>query len=501
VREPVKLYPFQEACAEKLGRSEVVSRLIGDDMGLGKTVEALYIDGLLRRDREKAYKRPTLIVAPQGVHESWVRHISMVNHTWEPGRGIISIDRKNRAPFAQAVKKGGYCYYIIHYEALRLVPELKSVQWFHIICDEVHRVKNRKAQQTRALKELKTYYKTGCSGTPADNAPQDLWSILNWLYPKQFSSYWRYVKQFCREELTETKGATFRKIVGANAEAMPQLHAMMDPFYIRRLKTEVIDLPEKYYTDKFVDLLPGQRKAYNQMRKDMIAWIGEHEETPLTASVVVAQLVRLQQFALASPAISYDHIITRRAREVAAEMGVEPVPERRTRIQLEEPSSKLDALMEVIEDNPDEAIVVFSQSRSMVELVGRKLASRKIPTGLYTGKMSKEERDYSKDAFQGGDLRVFAATIAAGGEGIELFRSSTCCMLDRHWSPTKNIQAEDRLHRIGQTWPVQVIDFIARDTVDLGRRAQIATKWKTLQLLLGDIVDIDQYTEEVQRGN
>jgi SNF2 family DNA or RNA helicase len=470
----VVLRQFQQEAVDKVGTTKLASRLLGDDMGLGKTYQALVVDCRLRRD-PRAYKAPTLIVAPLGVHESWERHIKALHDHWKPPYPISIIDPKKRGPFVASLKEG-LCYYIVHYEALRLIPELREVNWFHIIADETHRIKNRKAQNTRAMKALPTLFKTGVSGTAADNMPQDLWSVLNWLYPRQYSSYWRFVKTYCIEELTQGRGATFRKIVGVNPDTIGQLHAEMRPWFVRRLKANVLkELPDKIPTDRYVNLYPSQRRAYDQMRKDMIAWIGEREDTPLTAGMVVSQLVRLQQFALASPIYSEDG-----------------------KIVLDEPSSKLDSFLEIEEDNPDEQIVVFSQSRSMVELVARKLAARKVPTCLYTGKVPKHQRDYNVQAFQGGDFRVLAATIAAGGEGITLTASSTVVFLDRHWNPTKNIQAEDRLHRIGQDWPVQVIDIIARDTVDLGRRAKIAAKWSTLKLLLGDNVDIDKYAEAAQ---
>lgn len=91
------------------------------------------------------------------------------------------------------------------------------------------------------------------------------------------------------------------------------------------------------------------------------------------------------------------------------------------------------------------------------------------------------------ERFQRGETRVFAGTIQAGGVGITLTAASTVVFLDRNWSPALNLQAEDRLHRIGQAESVQVIDIMARDTVDLGRHAVIEMKKGWIQQLLGDI--------------
>lgn len=480
---PIELWPPQQVAVAKLGKLDLSSRLIGDEMGLGKTVTGLAIDDKLRGRQRRDAK--TLIVAPLAVHDHWRKHVLRV----VPGARVFVIDRKDRLGLAKALRQP-YTHYIVHYEALRLkgseIP-IRNVVWFHIIADEVHRIKSVKAQQTRAIKALRTTYKTGLSGTPADNKPQDLYSILNWLWPKKYSSYWRYVEMYCQMETTEGKqGQTFRHVVGVNTAAIPELHREMHPYYIRRLKSAVLkDLPPKYWTERTVELPLKQRRMYDQMRKHMLAWVGEHEDQELSAPVVIAQLTRLQQFALATPEVSYKMVMNRKTGEL----------ERKMVVVLREPSAKLDDLEEVLLENINEPLVVFSQSRSMIDLVETRL-SRHTSVGKYTGQVPQAVRDKNVELFQRGDLQVIALTIRAGGEGIELFRGSNVVFLDRDWSPSKNNQAEDRLHRFGQKNAVQVIDITARNTVDLGRRAEIASKWRTLKLLLGDTVDTELFEQE-----
>lgn len=491
----MKLYQHQIECVEKVGwdaytrnTSMAASRLIADDMGLGKTYEGIAVDSDLRKDKY-AYRRPTLIIAPSGVHTDWADSIMNYNASWnkEDSNTLIRvIDRKNRQLFVNALKDWETwrsdpgimtsCYFIMHYEGLRLIPELRDVKWFHIICDEVHRIKNRTSQQTRHLKALDTKYKTGLSGTPADDKPQDIWSILNWLWPKTYRSYWKFVNQTCVFEDSDLQklkyGRTFKKIQGVNPEGVKALHATIAPYYVRRKKGDVgIDLPPKTYTTRYVELGPQQRRTYDEMRKDMLAWMGEQRDVPFVATAVISQLVRLQQMALATPVISVDGHV----REMMS------------------PSAKLEELQEIIDGNPNESLVVFSQSKSMVNFTVKTLSSRGTTILPYTGDVSQANRDRTVQAFQRGDVQIFAGTIAAGGEGITLHRASQCIFLDRAWNPTRNRQAEDRLHRIGQENPVQIIDLIARNTVDLGRRQRIANKWSQLALILGDNVDEEQY--------
>lgn len=526
--EKIKLYKFQQECVDKLGVPELVSRLVGDDMGLGKTFEAIVIDMRLRVKTKSTIRsqapsvplpiRRTLILAPLSVHGHWSKHIKAL---WPQAR-VYVMDREGtpaqgRAAFRAALKRN-YNYYICHYEAVRnkdLLPDIRRVNWFHVIADECHRLKGRKTQQTRAVKTIKPKFKTGLSGTPAEDKPQDLWSPLNWLWPNVYRSYWKFVGDNCEQENTcqecggtsmgengpiihtsrcTKQGTTFKKIVGVKESAIPALRREMSRYTVRRLKTDpgILDeLPPKTYTDIEVELSPRQRKAYNQMRKNMLAWIGEHEDQPLTAAVVVAQLCRLQQFALASAHIEMRPVKRRTTGQV----------EMVRVIVLEEPSSKLAALEELIDDHPNESFVVFSQFKSMANMVARKLESKKITVGLYTGEVRDQQvRDRTVDLFQRGSVQVFVGTIAAGGESITLHRSSTVVFFDRHWTPTKNVQAEDRLHRSGQRHPVQVIDIVAKNTVDLGRRTKIAAKWSTLKKLLDEKVDMEEYEEEVNYG-
>jgi SNF2 family DNA or RNA helicase len=493
----MELYTFQEVPIAKF--LPVNFALIGDDMGLGKTVEAIVLDKEKRNtygpEFRKRGKPMTLIVTPKSVFGSWQDHLA----DWAPDLKVVTIDPKNREPFLYAVAKAKADVYICHWESLRLMPELRKVHWFHIIADEVHRAKNRKALQTKSLKILSAEHKLGLSGTAADNSPLDFWSVANWLWPKLFSSYWHYEREHIiwkhhNAGYCNAKGCTednvfhrrpYKEIVGI--ENVDELHRMIEPFYIRRLKEEVAqDLPDKYYTDITVDLHPQQRRAYNQMRDRMLAWVGEHEDEPIAASIVISQLIRLQQFTCAHGEVI---IVTVRYRKCAtckengyAECQSHEIP----KLQLTEPSSKLDTVMEIVNDNPNKQLVVFGQSRQVIEMLGARLESANVPAALLTSGTKDIVRPQIIRDFQSGRYRVFAATIKAGGEGVTLTAASTAIFLDLAWSPAKNHQAEDRLHRIGQKNAVQIIRLIAAETLDAERNEQIELKWSWLRRLLGD---------------
>lgn len=475
-------------------------------IGLGKTVEALAIDSQKRKDygTEFATKRGkvmTLVISPLTVIGSWVDHFKQ----WQPHLKVVVIDPRDRNLFISAAKRARGDVFICHWDALRLMPELKKIYWFHIIADEVHRAKNRDAQQTRALKNLPAMHKLGLSGTPADNRPDDFWSVLNWVRPDLFSSYWGFCRKhvlfrvhnkgFCLACELEGKDAfhknQYREVLGC--DLLEELHASIESFYIRRLKEDVLkELPDKYYSTIYVSLGPQQRRAYEEMRKNMLAWVGTHENEPIAAPVVVAKLVRLQQFACAYGRIEEvkvrvkcdDYVNCNRAHE---RFRGEPYHnELREKLFLNDPSTKLDAVMDLISDNPKKQIGFFAQSRQLIEMLEERLRQKDISAAILTGKTKQEDRAKIVEDFQCGKRQIFAGTYAAGGIGITLTAASTVGRIDRPWSPSADQQAVDRFHRIGQKNAVHVIDFVARDTIDAERNDKIDWKWDILRRLLGD---------------
>lgn len=454
----IKLYPFQEDDVNKLKLQPHV--LNANDMGCGKTYEAIALD--LERRIEGHGK--TLVISPKSnVGSPWHSHYEELTDL-----KVVSLDPKQRENSWKNFVNSDADVLCLHWDILRMMPQLQTINWLHVIADECHRGQNRKAQTTKALKKIKAQYRTAMSGTPITNQADKLWSILNWLYPKEFSSYWKFYGRYCDVEIMPQG---FHKIKGPKNEA--ELLARIDKFYVRHLKKDrccehhpngvLPDLPDKYYSKIEVELTGKQATAYKQMKKESIAWIGQNESTPLVAPVVVAQLTRLQQFA-----VSYAE-----------------VNENDGSVTLAEPSSKLDALMELI-DSTDKQIVVFSQFAQAIALLNNRLAANGISYSCIMGSVSATNRQKAVEDFQAGRSRIFTGTIAAGGVGLTLTAADTIVFIDRTWSPALNIQAEDRIHRIGQKNAVHVIDIMAKGTVDLGRAQKVDLKLSWIKKLLGD---------------
>ena len=453
-----KLYPFQREDVERIVNKKAPSHLIANDMGTGKTYEAIALDIHFRKPGVRIFKEEdpkTLVVTPLSTISSWADTFKDLTDL-----RVCVLSSRNKPRGKEYLEKGNYDVYIINWESLRLWLDLglKKRRWNHVIADEVHRAKNRKAKQTKALKQIKTKFKTGMSGTPIINRPDEIWSIMNWMWPKLYTSYWRFYERYVDYEI----GYPGQYHIYKGVKNIYELKAELNSFMTRRTKGEVLpDLPEKYYTERRIKLKPEQKRPYEQMRKDMIAWVGSNESQPLVASVVVSQLMRLQQFALASCEI------------------VDGEVEMRT------PSAKLDALRDIVLDNPGEPIVVFTQFAKMARLTESVMAKQVDRVEVIDGSVKGSTRGEIINDFQEGKIDILIMTIAAGGVGITLTRANKVVFLDRSWSPAVNMQAEDRLHRIGQENAVQVIDLIAEDTVDLGRLQKLGQKWSMIKQLIG----------------
>lgn len=450
--------PLWDHQQEEITRLERQPRvLIGWQMGSGKTLGAIERDLRIRKKVDEPAFR-TLIVTPLATHDQWQRTIERE----VPGAKVIVIDPKDRDAFLSQAGQ----YYIMHYEALRLMPELRGV-FQHGIFDECHRLKNRKAKQTVAAKKLKIPFITDMSGSPADNHPADFWSILNHLWPKAFGSYNRFIDNYVEYEIGYPNG--FKKLLGPKPAWIEKGLPAIAPAYSRVLKADVMKhLPPKVRDTIYVDLYPEQRELYDQMRDEMIAWVKAQRDElePLVATAAIAKLVRLQQFAIGTMNYYEDDDVYRMTL----------------------PSSKLDRIADEITENPDEQFVVFSQFKGPLILLDHVLKRRGSSSVKHTGDESQKVRKAARDSFSQGRVQCFLSTIRAGGEGIDGLHNhcSRMFFVDLDWNPSKNEQAEDRLHRGGQEFPVQITTVVARNTVDFGRSVTISNKKEWLLQMLGD---------------
>lgn len=429
------LFPYQQDAVNFAAGKQSI--LVADEMGLGKTTEALAIANQDSGDHR------ILVIAPNAIKLQWIDEIQKCL----PGLPTVALRRTSLALKNIPIPDEGV--FIVNWEALHFMPQLKDVSWDWIIADEAHKAKNRNAKRTKALKMLTTRRKLALTATPMANRPDELWSILNWMYPRVFTSYWKFYENFV-EYITSWGG--FHEITGVKngKELSRLLHRVM---IRRRIEDVIKDVirPKPIYIP--VVLGPKERRAYDDMAKTIKvvkkrlvpakAYIGEDEDEYLEARTVLAQLTRLRQFAGAYAKLNEDD-----------------------RVRLTEPSAKLDAAMEIIE-NTDQPIVVLTMFKDLVYLLAKRLSNAKISYAMYTGNENEAAKATAKNNFMRGTAKVFVATIQSIGLGVDgLQVAPTFLFLDRSWSPLDNEQAEGRSRFHLQNRPVNFIYLLAEGTVD-----------------------------------
>ena len=217
------------------------------------------------------------------------------------------------------------------------------------------------------------------------------------------------------------------------------------PYLLRRTKTEVLsDLPEKTEQTLFCELGDQQRKAYDDLR--------QHYRNELTT--------RIGQQGIGRSRIAVLEALLR-LRQAACHPGLIDAN------RIDDPSTKLDTLLEQLDEVLDEGhkVLVFSQFTSFLAILRRKLDERgrtyEYLDGKTTDRQSRVER-FQEDS----DCRLFLVSLKAGGQGLNLTAADYVYILDPWWNPAVEAQAIDRAHRIGQTRPVFAYRLIARNTVE-----------------------------------
>lgn len=467
----MKLLSFQRPGVAFLVKNR--RAILADPMGTGKTVQLIRTLQVLAEMGENPF--PALVVCPNSTKLStWSESLS----TWAPELTHQVID--GNATERRKQIESGADVLIIHWEAVRLhsrlagygtisltekektPKELNELGLRTVICDEAHKGKDPKAAQTRAVWALlhKAEFRYLASGTPVAQNIGDLWALLHGVEPDWFPAKTKYLDYFADTSLNYFGGI---EVHGVDPQHREQFFKIIDPL-IRRIPKEAAlpQLPPKLPVQiRHTPMSPKQKKAYNEMRDDMVAQLDDL----LVAPNPLSQLIRLNQFASASATVDENGDVT-----------------------LSAPSAKVDDLVDLLEEMGEEPLVVAAVSRQLIELAAAKLTKLKISHGLVTGAQSVFERQEAVTRFQAGHLRVILLTLGAGAEGITLTRASRMLFMQESYSEIQNMQAQDRIHRIGSEIhdSVQIIVQIAPGTVEENRLELLATKRMRMEEVVRD---------------
>ena len=384
-----------------------------------------------------------LIIAPLGTYWGWWDTIQRQTG-YESNIERIDSSKTGKEAFENLkAKKPGW--YIVGREYFRRLEWDKVVPDIAII-DEVHFAQNRQSKSFKTLMKLKPKFRLALSGTPAGNRFEGMWAITRWLWPTIIpKSFWGWVYDWCR---TGYSPFSQMEILG---EKNPGEFAKSLPCYIRLEPAKEI---ETRYEPRYVELVPAQKKIYDKFQKDLVVWLGEN---PMVAEVPIAARIRLRQITLATPSI------TETGEVVFEDDAV---------------STKYKALQEIIDDNPDDAMLLLTDSQKFASLVTKRLNSNKVQAFEWSGKATQPQREEAKQLFMKGGLKYIVAVIPAIAEGVDGLQNicSTVVWLSHSDSNVLNQQVLDRVRRRGQKEIVNVYDIIARNTFDEGQLSTLVQR-------------------------
>ncbi len=458
-----KLWDFQRSSVRFL--TNVTKGILAHEMGTGKTVIACSALAHLR-------PRHTIIVCPTVVMWSWVDHLQdwadIKPTVLEAGfrtEPIVEMDRlismrgnrSQRSEFLlELAVEPEFCL-VLNLAQLRIhVDELVALEGEVFIVDEAHRIKNARAQQSKAAHRVArtTDYTWLLTGTPVRTNYDDYYSLLHTIDPVRFSGYWNFVNTYLHSVPGIWGGVD---ILGIKDET--RFNQMLSMYLFRKTKEEVlVDLPKKVYNEYPVPMEEAQQRVYARMEKEFRMYIQEADGPDiLYAPQTLQQIIRLRQIAL-NPAI----------------------------IGGKDTSGKLRALAELTEDI-DGAFLVFTQFRKFIPYIEQVLDDAGITHAKIVGGMSADKIHAAEDALNEGEVRCLIGTIDAMGEAINLPTATAAIFTDISWTPAANAQAEDRIHRMGIKQSPTIIRLYHPDTVDEHIRLACERKQEMANSTVGQV--------------
>jgi SNF2 family DNA or RNA helicase len=475
-----RLRPFQRADVGYLVTMERAGLFA--PMGAGKTAVMIRTLQVLRAIGRSPF--PCVVIAPNSVKAAvWPTELT----AWAPEISFTVVDGGAAARRKQIIS--GADVTIINWEAVALhsrvagygdirltdkdkqVKELNELGPRAVIMDEAARLRDASTRQSRAVKFLASQarFRFALTGTPVADDPTDLWGILHVVAPDWHPGKSKFMDRYVLTGYSLYGGLV---VMGLKPEADDEFRRVTLPLY-RRIPKEIIlpQLPEKLPPQvRHTPMTPAQAKLYRQMERDMLAQVDDL----LVAQSPMIQVMRLMQFAAATAS----HV------EITRDDDGRP----HYKIELAEPSCKIDDLVDVLAELGDEPLVVAAVSRQLIDLAADRLRREGISCEAIVGGMPAADRAAAVRRFQDGDVRVILLVLATGAEGLNLTRSRVILFMQEDYRTDLNDQAVDRVHRIGSEIhsSIQVIKQITPRTVEERKPVILAEKHSRIEEVLRD---------------
>ena len=451
-----KPFPHQVEAIEYIANNQNIP--LFDEQGLGKT--KIVIEALCN-NMEQGIINGVLVVCKKHLIDTWKEEIETHSHL----KYIVLRGR----PSEKGMRFMGYShFYLINYESV--IGELKQLKIFlkiremAIVLDESHRIKNPDAKSTKAILELREFAKKRIiiTGTPIANKPLDLWSQFYFLDSGYLlgSNY----KEFEKAYSITLKDSD----IADNECRFRDLRDTVLSNSIRRLKEDVLELPEKVYIDKYVQVEGQQKEIYTQLKRELYIEVTNMDGERIIdeSNDVLKKLLRLVQIA------SNPFLIDKAYYETPAKFSL------------------LDTLIEEILERKEKLIVwsCFVENIRILRKRYKDFGALLLYGDIPIIKRNEIVKQFGKDD----KCRILIANPAAAKEGLTLTSANNAIYLDRNFNMVDYLQSQDRIHRISQTKECRIYKLIAKNTIDEYIDEIIYKKHKLAEYVQGDTDNIVQ---------
>ncbi|KAL5182510.1 ISWI chromatin-remodeling complex ATPase CHR11 [Glycine soja] len=381
-----------------------INGILADEMGLGKTLQTISLLGYLHEFR--GITGPHMVVAPKSTLGNWMNEIRRFCPVLRAVKFLGNPDERKHIR-EELLVAGKFDVCVTSFEmVIKEKSALRRFSWRYIIIDEAHRIKNENSLLSKTMRLYNTNYRLLITGTPLQNNLHELWALLNFLLPEIFSS-------------AETFDEWFQ-ISGENDEheVVQQLHKVLRPFLLRRLKSDVEKgLPPKKETILKVGMSQMQKQYYKALlQKDLeVVNAGGERKRLLNIAMQLRKCCNhpylFQGAEPGPPFTTGDHLITNAGKMVL-----------------------LDKLLPKLKER-DSRVLIFSQMTRLLDILEDYLMFCGYQYCRIDGNTGGDDRDASIEAFNkpGSEKFVFLLSTRAGGLGINLATADVVILYDSDW--------------------------------------------------------------------
>ena len=450
-RYPFKNKPYLHQAAYLQRFWEDPGAALFADMGTGKSFMLINNAAMLF---DKGRINAMLVVAPKGVYRNWFtgqipehmpQHIPYTMACWSP-----TPRKAERAEMDKMLNAADTLRILVmNIEAFSTEKGVAFARTFlrvtnaYMAIDESTTIKTPNAKRTKNIIKVgkEAHFRRIATGSPVTKSPLDLFSQCEFLSPTclNYNSFFAFQARYAVLVERKLPTHTFKQIVGYRH--LDELQKKLERFSFRVTKEECLDLPDKVFTRRDIELTDEQRKAYDQMKLMALTLI---DGNLMSTNNALTQIMRLHQ-------IVCGHVKFDDGRQVDL------------------PNNRVKELLSTIEEC-DGKIIIWANYRRDIENIKNALAEAYGMTTVatYYGDTEAEERQEIVERFQdmASPLRFFVGNPRTGGYGLTLTAAHTVIYYSNNFDLEVRLQSEDRAHRIGQTNKVTYIDFISPGTVD-----------------------------------